>query len=289
MEKSYLLQDPKTGRLWLSKYTYGENYLVETPSGIIDLAQFNEVVGEMISAHFFGVCMASSDVLILKNEEGLYTILTPYVDTTGYGAMYASICEGFPFKEIYGFGGMYEGYIVAKNADDKWGIYRITELWTKNYLDFGSDEYGNTFKGSSCTPLEIVRFEFDTMEDALSQICVHTPEDFEKHRIALPIKPQSLTIKQENTSLGDRLEEVQRIRKNGISTNIPQTKEALFEDMKDATNILSFTARYLTTPELASHVAQLFNISNKFLLKPENLSRFILSEYESWKQVSSKK
>ena len=78
--KTYLLEDPKTGILWMNTYTLDEKCYVETSKGILDLANFREIDSEYISCNHFGLCMASYDLITIKNKESMYSVLTPFKD-----------------------------------------------------------------------------------------------------------------------------------------------------------------------------------------------------------------
>lgn len=155
-----LLEDPKTGFLWLHNMSMEETYRVKTFEKTLDFAKFREIQAELVSLHAFGLCFASYDLITVKNKENLYSVLTPFKDTMGYGAIYASICEGFAFKSVYGFGSGMGGddYVVAETVDGKWGMIKISRsgnIW----FDYNGVSFA--------MPETMVPFEYDCMESVL--------------------------------------------------------------------------------------------------------------------------
>lgn len=169
--KAHLFEDPKTGRLWMTTYTYDESGYIKTASGDLDLTRFRAIEAELISYHHFGLCMASPDLITVKNKKGMYAVLTPYHDTMGNGADYASISRGFEYKSVYGFGFCFpteptSDYIVAQNAEGKWGLIKISlsgNLWA----DYDTCPFSQLS--------EVIFFDKENKDDILRNFVMVTP------------------------------------------------------------------------------------------------------------------
>lgn len=101
----------------------------------------------------------------------MYAVLTPYHDSMGNGADYASISQGFEYQSVYGFGFASPNepiadYIVAENADGKWGLIKISHsgnLW----FDYDTCPFSQI--------QELVFFDKGCMDDILKDFIIATP------------------------------------------------------------------------------------------------------------------
>ncbi len=151
----HFLRDTIKKLLWLHTYTDNHMFVIKTNFGTVYLADCSQVDAEIVSAHFFCISDSSAELLIAKDQNGNYAILTIFMDSPGFGGVYASITSGFTFKSIHGFGVDGDIYIIGKDLDDKWGIIRISD----NNSPWG-------VKGGF-TPNIIVHFSYESMQEAL--------------------------------------------------------------------------------------------------------------------------
>lgn len=154
-----LCKDKKYGLLWLENYRC-DGLFELSESETLDLADCELVTAEPVSALAYRFCLGGCDLAVYKNKEGMLTVMTPYIDTMGYGANYASILPGFPFKKVYGFMRNWELFIVGLNVDDKWGAIRLSHLRTE-WPRSGA---------THCQPHEIVLFDYDNKEEVLDEL-----------------------------------------------------------------------------------------------------------------------
>lgn len=125
MGKAILLKDPETGLLWLEHNNRNYEGFVKLSNGrCLDLAKCEAVEAEFVSAVQFQERM-SRFLLVFRNENYHYTVLTLYHDTRDEGGTYASITSGFTFKSLYGFVQGEILNIVAENLNGDWGMYSI--------------------------------------------------------------------------------------------------------------------------------------------------------------------
>lgn len=168
---AHLFEDPETGRLWMTTYTYDERGFVKTANGELDLAKFRVIDAEIVSYHHFGLCIASPDFIAVKNNNNMYAVLTPYHDSMGHGADYASISQGFEYQSVYGFGFNFPNeqtadYIVAQNAEGKWGLIKISHSGNM-WFDYDACPFSQL--------QELVFFDKECMDDILKDFVMATP------------------------------------------------------------------------------------------------------------------
>lgn len=164
-----LYKDRKYGLLWLNNYGYNStNTITISNRTCINLAKCEQVKVEKVCAVYFGLSMASTDIHVYRNKEGLLTVMTPYHDSMGFGAEYVSILPGFPFKSVYGFSKNQEIYIVGQMEDDKWGVIRISHFFKQ----------WPGVNGAGVFPIEVVPFSYDTKEAAIDRLGItFTPQE----------------------------------------------------------------------------------------------------------------
>lgn len=156
MRKVYLLQDPETGYLWYDTLGRDDEYFVQFGNDYLDLAKCQIVVAEEVSVNFFGVAIASPELCVYRNEKGLMTVMFPYQDTMGEGALYASIVPGFEFISVYGFKKGWDLYIVTADENGKWSVFRASYM-------------GNTWSFVEHWSPGRVSCDCDSMEEALAK------------------------------------------------------------------------------------------------------------------------
>lgn len=170
---AHLFEDHETGILWMNDSRWGKTGYVETDNGKLDFAKLHAVEAEFVSMHHLGLCLASADLITVKNSNNMYSVLTPFIQSAGEGSIYASVCQGFEFKSAFAFEsgegqGMGFIYVVAENKADKWGIIRIGNsghIWShyshRTYID----------------PRIIVNFESNSIYEVLKESNIVIPAD----------------------------------------------------------------------------------------------------------------
>lgn len=152
----HFLRDPKTGFLWLHDTEYND-FCFSFRGEILDLATCIDEEHEIVSALHYGLFI-SYDLLVAKNEDGLYAVFAPFRDSMGYGNLYASISPGFPYKSVYGFAIHWTIYVIAETTEGRWGMIQIV-LSRSEWL------YPAEFV---CVPTVVVEFEYNSMEEVQS-------------------------------------------------------------------------------------------------------------------------
>jgi len=156
----HFLREKESGYLWLHTYTYDTEYYVDTPSGRLDLATCEQVDAELVSAKFFIIFGPAAQLLVAKDHNGNYAVFTLFMDSLGFGSLYASITPGFTFKSVYCFNEDLDIYIIGEDMDGYWGIIRVSflsnipEPWRAR---------------GAYVPHEIVQFENKTMQEVLER------------------------------------------------------------------------------------------------------------------------
>ena len=154
----HFLREKESGFLWLHTYTFNPKYYVDTPSGRLDLATCEQVDAEVVSAKFFDISGPAIQLLAAKDQNGHYAVFTLFMDSWGFGSIYASITPGFTFKSVYCYNEDLDIYIIGEDMDGNWGIIRVS------YLNYIPDPW--CWRGGYI-PHEIVRFEKKAMQEAL--------------------------------------------------------------------------------------------------------------------------
>lgn len=144
----------KDGHLWWNASTNLDMEEVLSPMSY-DVEPIN---ASLECLFHYGLCLASAEIVVAQNKNGLYTIMTPWADTMGYGAIYCSILPGFCFKDVYCYSPEFEAneIIIAKDKDDCWGAIEIS----RNNCLWGS---ANSFM----MPTLICPFNYENKEQVL--------------------------------------------------------------------------------------------------------------------------
>lgn len=154
----HFLRDPKTGFLWLHEYNMNDDDCrVDFKGEILDLTTCIDEEHEIVSAVKFG-SFYGCDLLVAKNEDGLYAVFAPFCASMGWGNVYASITPGFPYKSVYGFAINRIDYVIAETADGRWGMIQIARSRSE-WLDPTEP---------ACVPTVVVEFEYNSMEEVQS-------------------------------------------------------------------------------------------------------------------------
>ena len=119
-----LLLDPESGHLWLHNYAFDE-YILDVESGIVNFAKCEDMKAHIAKATYVGMTMASLDTVLVQNDEGMYSLLIPYVDSMGYGAIYRSVEPGFTFQDAFAFFNDRKFYVITQNEQNTWDTYMI--------------------------------------------------------------------------------------------------------------------------------------------------------------------
>lgn len=161
------LRDPKTGLLWLDELVYHNDFIVHKIDGDLDLASCEEVRAEIVYVRHLFFSMSEYELIVAKDKNGHFAVLTLYHDTMGDGGMYASITPGFTFKTVKAFADHTDIYIIGENIDDE--IERVLELNQVEYEEKKGSwgviriNYNDSYwaRGVSFLPSVIVPFKYD--------------------------------------------------------------------------------------------------------------------------------
>lgn len=159
----HFLREPEEGYLWLHTYTYDTEYYVEKPSGRLDLTTCDQVDAEIVSAKFFHIFGPAVQLLVARDQNGKYAAFTLFMDSLGFGSIYASITPGFTFKSVYCFNQDLDIYIISEDLEGYWGVIRVSFLTSIPTPWRTRGAY---------VPHEIVQFEYQNMQAALEHCSI---------------------------------------------------------------------------------------------------------------------
>lgn len=296
MKKGILLQERQTGLLWLETNTYHCSIYISTPNGIVDFTKCKEIEAKFVSRTNLGTRLASPELLVFENK-GLFTLMTPYLDNCEFGATYVSVLPGFSCKSISGFSYNNEIYIVAKNIENKWGCIRIStkkpEVWPYN----------------SFSSIEIVPFEQENFEAALLQsgvtIAPYTTQWGFKHQYESGDTTTEISIigdltkhnnysNEECDTIGKTIKEMLSTRDMSDTIDLPNTikelydqmeKKFIFHNMNDRDifcdhMIITVWENWLYSKTSSARIALLLNMTDPAIIGNKKLfAMYILSRY----------
>ena len=304
MRKVYLLQDPETGYLWYDTLGRDDEYFVYFKNEYLDLAKCQIVVAEEVSVNFFGVAIASPELCVYRNEKGLMTVMFPYQDTMGDGALYASIEPGFAYKSVYGFKKGWDLYIVTEYENGKWGTIR-------------GSYYGSTWIFSEQGSLQRVSCDCDTMEEALAKCgvsfsCSDVMNNYSDMAIIRDLSKSGNNQDDEepndNWISGITPAQILSRREGHAELNLPYNALEFFtqcDDVFEYSNdeILSHNTtssevqyiririrqKWLYSDESKKHMVTLFDLKEPFIINDDDLfAAYLLSKYKEYLKVNRK-
>lgn len=128
-----ILRDSRTDMLWL--YDCDRFFTIDSFNGPLDFSKMENLKANLVSAVNYRIGL-SPDIIIAKDDDGNFAILTLYFETMGNGGVYVSFSDGFSYKSMKAY--LKESelerivYLIVEDVRNGWQFLELKRNYNSN-------------------------------------------------------------------------------------------------------------------------------------------------------------